>query len=208
MNLKSALNRSDQYQTELAALFELALDEQSARDVACRVLCSVAVEHAESIRHLLRRKCPTSATSLLRVQYETFVRAVWVLHAASDLHVMSLMDSGNLLDEKKANSFPMLADMISEMEGKAPEQAVAMIKDVKVASWRYLSSHIHGGYYALHIHGRGVPTEVSEQVLKMSNGLLALTGIALCETSTDLAGVDVLRGMKHRYLDIFPEFAA
>jgi hypothetical protein len=207
LNLKSALNRSDQFQSDLVSLFELGMDQDSARDVGCKVLCSVAIEHAESIRHLLRKKLPTSAIGLLRIQYETFVRAVWLLHAASDSHVRALMDSNNLMDEKKANSFPMLAEMIDAMEGKAPEPAVAMIKDVKVGSWRYLSSHVHGGYYALHLHGRGVPPEHSAEILKMSNGLLALIGIVLCSVSFEQAGIDVLRALKSRYIDIFPEFA-
>ena len=208
MSLNSVLNRSDQFHSEIVALLDLDIDEDCARDIGCRVLCSVALEHAKSIRHLLREKLPTSAIGLLRIQYETFVRAVWLLHAASDSHVIAMMDSKNIMDEKKANAFPMLSDMIIEMEGKAPDQAVAMIKEVKTASWRYLCSHIHGGYYALHLHGLGVATEHSAEILKMSNGLLALTGIVICSASLDQAALGILQGMKSRCVDIFPEFAA
>jgi hypothetical protein len=204
LSLKAALNRSDQLQNELLVLFGLELDEPSRRYEGSRIVCSVAIEHAEALRQLLRNKLPTSAISLLRIQFETFVRAVWLLHAASEDHVVSIMDTGAILDEKKANSLPMLSEMIAELEGNAPDPAVLMIKEFKAASWRYLSSHVHGGYYALQLHGIGVPPKHSAEVLKMSNGLLTLTGIVLCTLCSSESGLDVLRGIKNKYRDCLP----
>lgn len=206
MSLKSSLNRSDQLQADLVALFDQEMVEDSDRYSGCRILCSVAIEYGESLRQLLKKKLATSAISLLRIQFETFVRATWLLHAAKDSQVSLIMDIENISDERKANSLPMLSEMIKEMEGKAPEPAVKQINELKTASWRYLSSHIHGGYYALHLHVKGVPTEHSTEILKMSNALLALTGIVLSSLSESLEGITTLRIIKEKYRDLFPEF--
>jgi hypothetical protein len=190
----------------LVVLFDLELDESSEKYEGCRIICSVAIEHAESLRLLLREKCTTSAISILRIQFETFVRAVWLLHAASESHVSTIMNTETLLDEKKANGLPMLSEMINQLEGNAPDAAVEMIKEFKAASWRYLSSHIHGGYYALQLHGRGIPPEHVDEILKMSNALLTLTGIVLSALSLNQDGLAVFRAIKREYRDCLPRF--
>jgi hypothetical protein len=206
LSFKSILNRSDQLQNDLVTLFDLDFDESSERYHCCRIICSVAIEHAESLRHLLRKNLPTSAISLLRIQFETFVRAAWVLHAASESHINSIMDTDALLDEKKANSLPMLSEMINALEGKAPDSAVEMIKVFKTSSWRYLCSHIHGGYYAVQLHGRGVPPKHASEVLLMSNVLLTWTGIILCTLSLNQNGLIVLREINNNYKNCLPRF--
>ncbi len=54
-------------------------------------MCSVAFEHAESTKILIASGNFTSATGLVRLQFEALVRAMWLLYAASDASVSKLM---------------------------------------------------------------------------------------------------------------------
>jgi len=50
-------------------------------------MCSVAFEHAESVKVLIASGNFTSALGLVRLQYEALVRAMWLLYSASDIAV-------------------------------------------------------------------------------------------------------------------------
>lgn len=58
--------------------------------MASRVMCSIAFVHAESAKMLISGGNLTSATGLVRLQYEALVRAMWLLYAASDTAVSKL----------------------------------------------------------------------------------------------------------------------
>lgn len=103
----------------------------SSRIVASRILCSVSLEHAESSKILIISGNCTSAVGLLRLQYEALVRAMWLLYAASDAAVERL--AAELTDEmaKKAEKMPMLSEMLSKLEGKAPAEPLSMLLEFK-----------------------------------------------------------------------------
>jgi len=50
------------------------LYDESERYIVSRVMCSISFEHAESIKALIDGNNLISATSLLRLQFETVVR--------------------------------------------------------------------------------------------------------------------------------------
>ncbi|WP_437438175.1 DUF6988 family protein [Microbulbifer thermotolerans] len=53
-------------------------------------MCSIAFEHAESAKMLISGGNLTSATGLVRLQYEALVRAMWLLYGAPDSAVSKL----------------------------------------------------------------------------------------------------------------------
>jgi hypothetical protein len=66
----------------------------------------VAFEHAESAKILLTSGNFTSALGLVRLQYEAFVRAMWLFFAASDLEVSKLLSELTHDSSKRAQNFP------------------------------------------------------------------------------------------------------
>lgn len=84
-------------------------------------MCSVSLEHAESLKILLATRNFTSALGLLRLQFESLVRGMWVLYAASDIAVSKLTAELNEENQRRANNLPMLSEMISQLEKKAPK---------------------------------------------------------------------------------------
>ncbi|EJL6927698.1 hypothetical protein NMT03_003783 [Vibrio alginolyticus] len=140
-------------------------------------MCSVSLEHAESLKILIASGNFTSALGLLRLQFESYVRGVWVLYAASDIAVGKLTAELNEENQRRANTLPMLSEMISQLDKKAPKNAVDPILEFKEYSWKPLSSYVHGGLHAIERHSKGYPIPLLEQVLKNSNGVNGLVAV-------------------------------
>ena len=61
------------------------------------------LEHAESVKKLISTGNLTSATGLVRLQYEALVRAMWLIYASSDVTVDKLMAELTNESVQKAN---------------------------------------------------------------------------------------------------------
>lgn len=168
-------------------------------------MCSVAFEHAESVKMLIASVNCTSAIGLLRLQYEATVRAVWLLYAASDPSVSKLMSELTHDSAKKADNLPSLTEMIKNLEGKAPKEAMDPILEFKEYSWKPLNSYVHGGIHAVHRHSRGYPIHLLCQVLKASNGLSVMGGMLLVVLSGDQTQSQRIMEINEEFLDCLPE---
>src|SRR4051794_1014171 len=71
----------------------------SARSQLAMTMCTIAIEHGISQRVLIQLENVASAAALLRVQFETVTRALWLHFAANDLRIAKfaeLIDSRSL----------------------------------------------------------------------------------------------------------------
>ena len=153
--------------------------DDSERIRASRVMCSVAFEHAESAKMLISGGNLTSATGLVRLQYEALVRAMWLIYAASDTAVSKLTTNLTRESADRANRLPMLSEMLEKLQGKAPQEAVNMLLEFREYSWKPLSSFVHGGIHAIHRHSKGYPLPLLEQMVRISNGVSVMVGMLL-----------------------------
>ncbi len=151
--------------------------DNSERLKVSKIMCSVALEHAESFKILLTARNFTSAIGLLRIQFECLVRGMWVLYAATDSAVSKLTAELNEENQKRADNLPMLSEMIKHLEEKAPKNAIDPILEFKQYSWRPLSGYVHGGLHAIDRHSKGYPIEILEQTLKASNGVNGMVAV-------------------------------
>jgi hypothetical protein len=204
-DLDMLLMRSAKLEEVLTEFFDLPPYENSARMTASRIMCSVVFEHACSIKILTDTSSYTSAVSLYRLQYEVLVRAFWLLFAASDEWVSTLMTDITPEGADKANKLPQVNEMLAALEGKAPEVAVAQLLDFKAQVWKPLCSFVHAGFHALHNHGGGYPPDMISQIIKGSNGLCLITGNLLVMMSFDKAQPGRIRGILEQFSDCFPE---
>ncbi|EOI8009757.1 hypothetical protein ACMVZQ_004418 [Vibrio parahaemolyticus] len=100
-----------------------------------------------------------------------------MLYAASDIALSKLTAELNEENQRRANNLPMLSEMISQLEKKAPKNAIDPILEFKEYSWKPLSSYVHGGLHAVDRHSKGYPIAMLEQVLKASNGVNGLVAV-------------------------------
>lgn len=177
--INSLLSRSAELESKLLEFLALTPFDHSERIMASRVMCSVAFEHAESAKMLISAGNLTSATGLVRLQYEALVRAMWLLYAASDTAVSKLTSELTQETADRANRLPMLSEMLEKLQGKAPQEPVDMLLEFKEYSWKPLSSFIHGGIHAIHRHSKGYPLPLLEQMVRISNGVSVMVGMLL-----------------------------
>jgi hypothetical protein len=183
----------------------LPIYDDTPRIVGSRILCGVAMEHAESTKILISTGNFTSAIGLLRLQYEALVRAMWVLYVASEIAAKKVAQGLTVENAKKSEKIPMLSEMLTKLNGKAPSEAVQMLLEFKEYSWKPLSSYVHGGAHATHWHKNGYPVSLLEQVLKASNGVSTMVAMLLVILSGDIEQRGKLTKLQMQYSDCLPE---
>ncbi|GEA07512.1 hypothetical protein KUL42_22730 [Alteromonas sp. KUL42] len=193
------LEKSEGLSSEFSRIFEYGPIDESNRVIASWVMCSVALEHSASLRQLVLNGNYTSAICIMRSQFEALTRALWLFYAASNQKVDNTMA---LLSERSQNADqkPNNSEMITKLEGKAPEQAVQMLKEFRDIQWKALNSYVHGGIHALQRHGTGYPEKLVKDIIKSSNGLLTMTAMmAAILTGNKLIVQDISRiQLKHK----------
>ena len=206
--LDEILQRSDALDEAVIGLLEpetYQTSDGSNRTSASFAACSVSLEHARSLRTLIREGFPTSAISLMRLQYEALTRSVWLLYAASDTAVEKLQMPLTSPAEKAVNKLPMVADMLTAIDGKAPAAATQMLTQFKDVTAGALNSFVHGGIHPLHRQAEGYPLPLLIQVVRASNGLFTMSGMmfAILSGNTDLA--KRMSGIQPAFMDCLPE---
>jgi hypothetical protein len=194
------LEKSEGLNSEFSRIFEYGPAEESKRVTSCWIMCLVAHEHAISLRQLVMCGNYTSAICLMRSQFESLTRAVWLFYAASDKKIENTFSTLSELSQS-ADQKPNNAEMIKALEGKAPEQAVLMFKEFRDVQWKGLNSYVHGGIHAMQRHGSGYPVQLIEQIIKSSNGLLTMAAIL---TGNPAITKDITR-IQRRHKDCLPD---
>lgn len=182
-------------------------DDLNAPDkVRCAaILCRMVLEHAESIKLLSASGNFTSAIGLMRLQYESLVRAFWILYAATDGFVAKLIAELTEETAKAGNKLPMVSEMLNSLEGKAPKEAIDMLFEIKQYSWQPMNSFIHGGIHAIDRNRRGYPLPLLLQLLKTSNGISMMAAMLLVILSNDSAHKGKLPTIQREFADCLPD---
>lgn len=182
--------------------------DQSLRGVAVFAMCTLAFEHAAGVRTLVSSSCMTSAIALMRLQDESVARAMWLLYVAPDSAVEKITEPLNLNAEQAASNLPSLSQMLAEIQkgvgSRVPARASEMLHSFKAASWRSLNSYVHAGIHALRRQADGYPEHLILDVLRSSNALATMAGMALAL----LADEATARGMNRvqiEFADCLPE---
>lgn len=204
-SINTLLLKSSELEKELSNFLALDLCDNSEKAKASKIMCSIVFEHAESAKMLLAAGNFTSATALVRLQYEALVRSIWLLYAASDIAVSKLMCELTSDSAAKANKLPMLSEMLNKLEGKAPKEALDMLLEFKEYSWKPLSSYIHAGIHAVNRHSKGYPAPLLVQLLKISNGVSVMAGMLLVILSGDGRQMGKIPGIQKAYIDCLPD---
>ena len=204
LSIEKLLDRSVDLANDLGAFLVLTPADTSPRVTSSRNLCGVSFEHAESVRVLIATGNFTSSLGVLRMQYEALVKSVWALYSASDAHIGKLKAELNNETAASSDNLPSLADMLNQLGGKAPPQAIGPLLEFKQYSWRPLSSYVHGGIHAITRHSEGYPQQLLDQALRSSNGLLMMAGMLLVILSGDPIHSGKISSIQRRIADCCP----
>lgn len=196
------LPRSAELERNLLEFLVLPPFDDSQRIMVSRVMCSIAFEHAESAKILISAGNLTSATGLVRLQYEVLVRVMWLLYAATDTDVLKLTSE---LAQETANKLPMLSEMLGKLQGKSPQEPLDMLREFKEYSWKPLSSFIHGGLHAIHRYSKGYPLPLFEQMVRISNRVSLMVGMLLVILHGGGEQVGKIPRIQREFADCLPD---
>lgn len=202
--LNTLLGRSAELEQRLIPYLEIPMRQKSDRTVASRIMCGVSFEHAESVKMLTATGNFTSALGLIRLQFEALVRAIWLFYAAPESSVSKLLN--NFTREAVGNSekLPMQAEMLKDLEEKAPREAMISLFGFKENSWKPLSSYVHGGIHALQRHSKGYPVALLIDTLKASNGLSIMSAMHSIILSYDPSYSGQMQNIQISFRDCLP----
>jgi hypothetical protein len=203
------LQRSDELHEALLQLLDGAAFDPSPRGEAAFGMCSVALEHGLSLRALMAMGLPTSAVGLMRLQFEALTRAMWLHYAASDLAIDKLTAPLTPESEQAAKNLPSASEMIEQIGKRvgahAPAAAHQMLAHFKDVSWHAMNSFVHGGIHPLRRQAEGFPVHLALQILRNSNGLLTMTGMALAVLTWDETVTKPMSKIQPAFADCLPE---
>lgn len=113
---------------------------------AAATLFTVTIDHAQGIRFLLEKGAYPSASALIRVLFESYIRAMWLWRCTDNYQVETFINEDKVVSKKGKNIY--FKDLVKEVE-KAhnfPEYLSKIQEDV----WNGLNSLTHGGAIQLH----------------------------------------------------------
>lgn len=189
MALSNIYAAADALADKLLAVVAMPVYDTSPRIGTSGVACSLALEHWQSVRALLRQGLLPSAVVVHRAQFEATVRAIWLLYAASDACVAKLGIALSQESEQAAKNMPQTTVMMEQLATKAPPQAHDALARFKENSWKALNSYAHAGIHPIRRHGEGYPSALLEGVLRNANGL----AVVACMQASVLSGQQSLQ---------------
>lgn len=166
----------------------------------------LSLEHAISALLLFEQGLFSSAIALTRPQFESLVRGIWLLHAASENWVTKLSQPLTLESAKRANESEGLAEMLKQLEAnpEAPAGIVAQLREYKEVTWKAMNSYAHGGLHPLSRTVTGYPLQIIYDVIRNANAVVALTAQLLAILSGIPENMEPVRQMHKDFMDILP----
>lgn len=166
----------------------------------------LALEHGTAALHLIEAGWTSSAFALMRPQFESLVRGIWLAYGASDLWVEKLSQPLTIAAQKQANEGPMVAEMLKQLEAapSAPAGIVSQLKEYRDVSWKALNSFNHGGIHALSKNVTGYSPKLIYDALRNSNAVMALTAQLVSIMTGDGGNIDTVRRIYVDYADCLP----
>ena len=208
-SLERMLGRSDDLHAKILSVLDAGEFDSSPRSEVAFSMCFVALEHGTALRVLITLGLPTSAVSLMRLQFEALTRAMWLIYAASDHTVAKLMAPLTLESEQAAKNLPSASEMIEQLGKRVgqgvPAAAHQMLVQFKDVSWNAMNSFVHGGIHPLRRSAEGFPVHLALQILRNANGLATMTGMALAILTGDEAITKPMGKIQPEFADCLPD---
>jgi hypothetical protein len=159
---------------------------------------------AFSVRVLVTLESLTSAAALLRVQFETVTRALWLHFAASEHRIDKLAELIVNRSLKEPANAPGMKDMLDALETTAPPEVARMLNELKKGAWGPLNSYIHAGIHPLMQAHHGYPPEYAIQTLRNANGLSSMAAMLMAVLSGDGNITRQVREIQLAHLECLP----
>lgn len=200
--METLLKRSQEFEEAVFSCFPVTRPALSNRKYELvEAACTLCVEHCKVLRSAFALSAPNSGSALLRLQYESLLRAVWLMFAASPEQIEILARTLDLEAEQQANKLPGSMDMLKAVIKTAPKALTAPLAEFNQYSRHALNSFVHGGIHPLQRTQGGYPREMALTVVRFSNALMHFAYRLLAS----LGGTQQLMDLVTRTYTEFPD---
>jgi hypothetical protein len=209
MTLVTQLTRARQFHGTVTRHVNELAPAEGERFLASFQCGLLSLEHAISAAALIDIGHFASAFALYRPQFESLVRGIWLLHAASDGWVNKLSAPLTIESAKKANEGLGMADMLTALESsEAPEHIVKQLQLYRDVTWKALNSFTHVGIHPIARTAEGYPEQLVIDSLRNSNALVSLASQLLAISSGDPDNMIPVRRFHVEFADCLPIVSA
>ena len=173
--------------------------------------CDISIEHGLAVKTLLEAELFTSALAVFRTQFESLVRAYWILFAATDEQVIELgrldsIEQFTLKEHKSIGRFTATPMIEALKEIQEIKHIVSQLEEFKLFSLDYLNSIVHSGKQTFLRHTFGLSDEHKKMIIKQSNNLTMMVAqIYLKHTLPDRQKLIQVFIQKYRECFMLPE---
>lgn len=184
------LGQSERFERDLVELLAHPRRPASRRALLTLALCDVSAEFWQAQRLLIRSGMHTAALALVRLHFESTVRAIWLFHGASDEWLdrfAAPMDPGQIAEPVLG---PNVDAMLLTLAKSAPPFLAQTLGAFKAATWQPMNSYVHGGIRPVVQSLAGCTPQQLIGVLRNGNGMALMTANLLVVALQDpsLAG--------------------
>jgi hypothetical protein len=196
------LERSEQLYSEINSRFT-PYKSTNNKDQLTQVCSDLSFQHAKSLRVLYDLELDGTATAILRMQFESVVRLMWLHFSAPDSFVGSY--TGSISGDNPPKEFPAVTEMIEKIKKFGVSGPGEALEEFKEVAWKGMNNHIHNGYLALSRHVNSYPDKLVIQIISNSNALNLMTAMVLARINQSQDDVNFVKGLQLSYQNIMPE---
>lgn len=174
----------------------------SARHVITMGFCKAALEHAISQRVLMGAGHHGTALALVRLHFETTVRAAWVQIGATEDWLNKFTEPVPVGSLKEPSLGPPIPSMLDAIEARAPDMALEGRRLYKTA--KVMHSFVHGGAHLVAHALGGYPSDKLIDVLRNRNLLCLMLSNVIVVTSGKKELYGAVGRLSRAHADVMP----
>jgi hypothetical protein len=164
----------------------------------------LSLELASGALRLAQERNVSAAMALIRPQFESIVRGMWLLYSADENWIEVLSQPLTVETLKAGNKAPMLKEMLDALSKRdePPLQfMIQQLKEFQEAGRVVLNSFTHGGMVPLARVGEVYPEWIVVNAFQNSNGVVTIAAQLLTVLTGDPRKMDPVRRMFEDFRD-------
>jgi len=200
------LDRNGQFHQQVAGhLAQLTAYPEQRFDLVLKSAL-LSAEHGAGAFVLVTGGLHASGYTLVRPQFEALVRGIWLMHAANDTWIEKLSRPLNKETAEAAKDALMVAEMLKGLRKSetVPSGLLDQIETCRNVMWKALNSYNHGGFHPLARFQTGYPLQLSYDVLRNSNAMLAIASQLAAIVTGDPQNMVPVRTLHTDFADCLP----
>lgn len=207
MSSNEFLERTASFHNAAVGCMALSQPVDGERSVPAYQCALMSIEHSSGMLALLSMGLPNAALALLRPQFETLLRGIWLLYAADEKWVRQYHKPLTASSVNAADRAPDVKEMFDELatiDRPDVRAVVANLDQYRGVNWKALNSFTHGGKHPMSRSALGYPDELVTNVVRNANGLVCLAVQFVAILSGDPASMEPVRRLHDEYQDCLP----